>query len=88
MYIYIYIYIYIFSRLLRFRSRPCPRTRRPARCPSASPQITTMIMLIIRLLPINVSNQNNVYSTLNNWCTCINISCGPCALSDPYGQFS
>ena len=23
-----------------------------------------------------VSNQNNVYSILNNWCICINISCG------------
>ena len=24
-----------------------------------------------------VSNQNNVYGILNNWCICINISCGP-----------
>ena len=23
------------------------------------------------------SNQNNVCCTLNNWCICINISCGP-----------
>ena len=23
-----------------------------------------------------VSNQNNVHSILNNWCICINISCG------------
>ena len=30
-----------------------------------------------------VSNQNNVYSILNNWCMCINISCGRrrCAVS-------
>ena len=25
-----------------------------------------------------VSNSNNVYSILNNWCMCINVSCGPC----------
>ena len=25
---------------------------------------------------LTVSNQNNVYSILNNWCICINTSCG------------
>ena len=25
---------------------------------------------------LTVSNQNNVYSILNNWCKCIHISCG------------
>ena len=31
-----------------------------------------------------VSNQNNVYCNLNDWCKCINISCGPPLINKPH----